>query len=249
MNPWIGALIAVGAGVVVGSIVGRVLRKVLSHERQPVAIREVAGSIGGFAFALCVAAGLITAVGIVAPDQLETIPRGLVNYFPRVMVAGMLLLLGNIAGSVAGMVVGRAAQRAAGEPKPNVVKAVKIVILSAAGILAVSQLGIDTTLINLAVAALLFSAGATFTLLTAFGGRDVARNVAAGRYVRRVLPVGAELLGAVSGTVVKVHPASVEIRRPDGVTVHIPSTRLMDGPIEFRRPGLGSWPPPGDRDA
>ncbi len=147
------------------------------------------------------------------------------------------------------MVVGRAAQRASGEPKPKVVKAIKGACLGTAIILGVSQLGIDTTIVNLAVAALLFSAGATVTLLTAFGGRDMARKVAAGRYVRRILPVGAELTAPVQGTVVKVHPASVEVRRPDGVTVHVPSAQLMDAPIEFRRDTSDStpgWPPPTD---
>lgn len=249
MNPWIGALIAVVAGVLVGSIAGRVLRKVLSHERQPTAIREVAGNIAGFAFALCVAAGLITAVGIVAPEQLDTIPRGLVNYFPRVMVAGLLLLLGNIAGSVLGMAVGRAAQRATGEDQPAVGKTVRGLVLGTAVLLAVSQLGMDTTLVNLAVAALLFSLGATFTLLTALGGRDVARNVAAGRYVRKILPEGSELLGAVPGTVVRVHSASVELRTADGRIVHVPAAALLSGPLEYRTATDASrvddaWPPP-----
>ena len=59
--------------------------------------------------------------------------------------------------------------------------------------------------------------------------------MAAGRYVRRILPVGAELVAPVEGTVVKVHPATVEIRRPDGVTMHVSTAQLLDAPIEFRR--------------
>jgi len=236
MNPWIGAAIAIAGGLVVGSIVGRLVRRVLSHERQPEAIREVAPSIGGFVFALGIAVGLITAVGVVAPDQLTTMPRGLINYFPKVLVAGLMLLVGNIVASVLGMIVGRALQKAAGEARPGPVRLVKGVITATFGILAVSQLGVNTTIINLAVAALLFSAGATFTLLTALGGRDVARNVAAGRYVRRVLPLDAELVGAVEGRVVRVHPATVEVRRADGVTVHVPHSELLATSLQFRRP-------------
>lgn len=234
MNAWIGAAIAVGAGLVVGSIAGRVTRRLLSHQRQPEAIREVAGSIGGFVFALGVAVGLVTAVGIVAPDQLDTVPRQLINYLPKVLVAGLIVLFGNVAASIASMVVGRALQRATGSARPGPVRVVRAVIVALAVILAVSQLGIDTTIVNLGVAAVLFSGGATFTLLTALGARDVARNVAAGRYVRRVLPVGAELVGEHGGTVVEVHPATVELRRADGTTVHVPNARLLDGVITFR---------------
>jgi hypothetical protein len=236
VNGWIGALIAVAAGVVVGQVAGRVVRRVLSNQRQPQAIREVAPSIGGFVLALCIAGGLITAVGIVSPEQLETMPRGLVNYLPKVIVAGIMLLLGNVAASVVGMVVSKSLAAAAGGPRPGPVRAIKAVVMGAAIILAVSQLGVDTTIVNLAVAALLFSAGATFTLLTAYGGRDVARNVAAGRYVRRVLPVGAELIAPVAGIVVKVHPATVELQTADGTTSHVPASSLMAGPLEFRRP-------------
>lgn len=236
MNEWIAAAIAVVAGIVIGQIAGRIVRRVLSHQRQPEAIRQVAGSIGGFVLALCIAAGLVTAVGIVSPDQLETMPRGLVNYLPRVIVAGIMILIGNVAASVIGLVVGRSLHQAAGEERPGPVKIVKGVVVGAAVILAVGQLGVDTTIVNLAVAALLFTAGLTFTLLTASGGRDVARNVAAGRYVRRIVPVGAELVSPVAGVVVKLHPATVEIRRADGVTVHLPSAELLAAPIEFRRP-------------
>jgi hypothetical protein len=236
MNHWLGAAIAIAAGIVVGQVLGRIVRRLLSNERQPPAIREVAPSIGGFVLGICVAAGCITAVGIIDPDQLATMPRGLVNYFPKVIVAGAMVLIGKIAASIVGMIVGRSVQTAAGQPNQAIVKVVKGIVLGAAAILAVAQLGIDTTIVNLAVAALLFSTGATLTLLTSFGGRDVARNVAAARYIRRVLPVGAELTSPVNGTVVKVHPASVEVQRADGVTVHLPAAELLGRPLEFRPP-------------
>jgi small-conductance mechanosensitive channel len=117
-----------------------------------------------------------------------------------------------------------------------VVRIVKSVVIGATAILAVNQLGVDTTIINLAVASLLFSLGATFTLVAALGTRQLAGHVAAGRYVRRIVPVGAELIEPVSGTVVKVHPATVEIRRPDGSTVHIPNETLLTGSLQLRRP-------------
>ena len=141
MNTWVAAAIAVAAGVVVGQLAGRIVRRVLSHDRQPAAIREVAGSIGGFVFALCLTAGLVTAVGIIDPSQLETMPRGLVNYLPKLIVAGIMVLLGNVAASVLGMVVGRSLQQASGEERPTVVRAVKGVVVGAAVILAVGQLG------------------------------------------------------------------------------------------------------------
>ena len=237
MPGWLGALIAIVAALVIGSAVGKIVRRVLSAPRQPQPLREVAPSLGGFAFAMILAAGMLTAVGLLAPDQLDEMPRQALDFLPRVISAGLMILAGNIGAAVIGMIVGRSVERAAGEPRPKVVRAVKGVIMGAAAILAVNQLGIDTTIVNLAVAAILFTLAATATFVMVLGSRELAGDLAAGRYVRRLVPEGAELLAPVRGTVVRLHAASVELERPDGVVVHVSAGRLLEGPIELRRPG------------
>lgn len=232
MNHWISAGIAIVAGFMLGSIGGRIVRKTLADPARPEALRQIASAAASFVFAILVAAGLLVGVGILSPKSLETMPKSLISYFPKVLVAGLTLLIGNVAATLASLAVRSSLLRATGEAKPGVVRIVKAVILSAAAILAVGQLGVNTTIVNLAVAALLFSIGATATLLIGLGGLDVARNVAAGRYVRRILPVGCEVeSAAVIGTVRAVHPATVEIAQEDGVVVHVPHSQVLGGAI------------------
>ena len=235
MNPWISAAIAVAAGLVIGSMAARMIRRLIDRPERPEAVRQIAPAMSSFVMGLSVAAGLIAAVGFVSPDQLRTIPRSLVAYLPKVLVAAVLLMVGNVAGGFAAVATRSAMVRATGQPRPGVARAVKVTILCAAVILAVSQLGVDTTIVNLAVAALLFSAGAVVTLLIGLGGIDVARNVAAGRYIRRIAPPGAEVdTGEVSGVVVAVHPATIELRQADGSVVHLPHSTVLSRQITVR---------------
>jgi hypothetical protein len=235
VNPWISATIAIVGGVVLGSVAGRIVRKVIANPSRPDPVRQIAPALASFVFGVIVAVGLITAVGIVSPEQLDTIPKSLVTYLPKVLVAGVLLMAGNVIGGIAAVAVRSAMVRTTGEARPGPPKIVKTVVMATAGILAISQIGIDTTIVNLAVAALLFTIGATATLLIGVGGVEVARNVAAGRYVRRILPLGADIeAGAGQGIVIAVHPATVELRQADGSRIHLPHSAVLAGTITLR---------------
>ncbi len=236
MNHWISAAIAVAAGFVLGSLVGRVVRRQLGAAKRSEALRQIAPAAASFVMAVLVAIGLVVAVGLVNPDSLDSTPQALVDYLPKALVAGLTLLVGQMAATLAAVGVRSAMLRATGEARSGPPRLVRLVIISAAAILAVSQLGVDTTIVNLAAAALLFSVGAIATLLIGLGGLDVARNVAAGRYVRRILPVGCEVESeAVSGVVVAVHPATVEVSQDGGVVVHVPHTLVLAGAIRVRQ--------------
>jgi hypothetical protein len=235
MNPWISAAIAIVGGVVLGSIAGRVVRKLIAKPSRPEPIQQIAPALASFVFGTIVAIGLIAAVGIVSPDQLDTIPKSLVTYMPKVLVAGVLIMAGNVIGGIAAAAVRSTMIRTTGEARPGPPRIIKMVITATAGILGVSQLGIDTTIVNLAIAALLFTLGATATILIGVGGIDVARNVAAGRYVRRIIPAGSQIETADrAGTVVAVHPATVELRQADGATIHVPHSAVLAGTVTLR---------------
>ncbi|MEZ5340757.1 MAG: hypothetical protein R2706_04710 [Acidimicrobiales bacterium] len=84
---------------------------------------------------------------------------------------------------------------------------VKSLVMGLAVLLAVAQLGIDTSVINLGVAAIFFGVAASLTLLVGLGGRDVAEQVASTRAVRRLVHEGDQVtLSDVSGTVLSIHP-------------------------------------------
>jgi small-conductance mechanosensitive channel len=223
----IGLGIAV-AGVVLGSILAPIARKILGSPKQPEAVRGVAGPVGMFVFWTFVAVGIIAAVAQGSPETLKPLPAKMITYMPKALVAGVLLIVGNVAGQLAALAVGRAMLKATGKKGGVVEKLVRTVILALFGLMAVGQLGINTTIVNMLVAALVFGAALAAALLIGLGGREMARHLTAGRYLRALVAPGAIVeAGDVSGEVVALHPASLEIRVADGSSVHVPNAMVL----------------------
>ncbi|MEZ5231830.1 MAG: mechanosensitive ion channel [Acidimicrobiales bacterium] len=236
MAEWIAAAAVVVAAVVAASVLSRLTRRALGAPNRPEALRSSAASLASVVFSLALVIGLVVAVSVVAPDLLADIPTQLVTYLPRVVVAVVMIIGARAVATAAEIAVGRALARASNATQRRVVTAVRAGILGLAGLLAVGQLGINTTVINLAVAALFFGTAATLTLLIGLGGQEVANQAAAARTLKRSLRVGDELeLHDVSGVVVAEHATAVEIQRADGAHVLVPAARLVQETVIVRR--------------
>jgi hypothetical protein len=241
MNEWIAAAIAVGGGLIVGSIASRIARTQLSKSNVQ-ALRESASPLGGLVFSALVIAGLLVALGFVSPDDLDRLPSDLIDFLPKAISAAIFAIGGNIAGTFAHTAVAKAVagSGAAERCAPTVVR---LAIVAGALILAAAQLGVDTTVINIAVAALLFGVAASLALLTGLGGRQVAGEVAAGRVWRRSLEPGDRIRAQgvagvdVDGVVVDIHPTAIEVDVADagGATLFVPNTKLMETVVERTR--------------
>ena len=232
--------IAVGALVasfLLGTTGASLLRRRLERPKNKEQIRQLAPAAASFVLWSFLAFGLLVAVSMASPGTLDTIPGDLVAYFPRAIVAGALILLANVAGQLVSVAVAQASMRSTGKPNTSLVRAVRTSVLVSGILLAVSQLGVNTTLVNLVVAAGLFGSALAMALLVGLGGRAVAHNVAAGRYLRRLVAPGDELASAqVSGIVAALHPATIEIVGADGARVHVPAGKLMEDVFQVRRP-------------
>lgn len=239
MNEWIAAAIAIGAGLVVGSIASRIVRTQLAKSKVQ-ALRESASPLGGLVFSGVVIVGLLVALGFVSPDDLDQLPSDLINFLPKAISAAIFAIGGSIAGTFAHTAVTKAVagSGAAERFAPTVVK---LAIVAASLILAAAQLGVDTTVINIAVAALLFGVAASLALLTGLGGRQVAGEVAAGRVWRRSLEPGDRIRARgvagvdIDGVVVDIHPTAIEVDGA-GTTLFVPNTKLMETVVERSRP-------------
>jgi small-conductance mechanosensitive channel len=226
MNDWIAAAIALAAGLIGASFVGRIVQNVLSQPRRPKALRSAAGPVSSLAFSAVLVAGLMTALGFVNRQALDDIPNDLVDFLPRLLSAGIVLILANVAAQlVSAAMEGTVARMgSAGRNLPTIVRAV---ILGFGAVLAAAQLGVDTTVINITIAAILFGAALSVALLSGLGGRAVSAEVAAGRAVRRMLNPGDTVhLDGVDGTVVSVGSVAVEIATGDG-TAMVPNSRFV----------------------
>ena len=234
---WIWAAVAVVAGFVVGGILSRIVRTVLGRARRADAVRNNAGAIASLFFSLAVIVGLITALGIVNRDSLDTLPEDLVDYIPSVLSAAIVLIIANV---VATFVVA-AVERSMGHVSPTIRARVppilRTTILFAGVLIAANQLGVDTTVLTLAAAAVFFGLAAAAALVAFAGSRQVAAEVAAGRALRRLLHIGDRIdTDDVTGAIVELHGIGAEVETADGRRLIVPYSALLASVIGIERP-------------
>lgn len=234
-SEWLWALIAIVAGMVLGSIAARLGRGLMGREKNPDVLQQNASALASMIFSVFLVIGLVTALGIIKPDALDQITDDAVSYLPRVLSAGIVVIIGNVLGTLAASATASAIGRAAGKAGEQIPMIIRFAILGFAAILASSQLGIDTTIINIAVAALLFSIGLSLAMLVGFGGQPVAHEIAAGRALRRILQPGDDIRSeGLAGTIQTVHSTAVEVEM-DGESVLIPNSEIFNGRMAVTR--------------
>lgn len=228
MNKWLAAGIAVAAGFVIGSIVARIVRGMLSKEGRPEALKTMASPISSLFFAASVIIGLITALGFVDEEALDQLPKDFIDYVPRALSAAIVLIVANIAATLVVAALERSLGPVSASIRQRVPPIVRGAILFMGGLIAAAQLGIDTQILTLASAALFFGVALTVALVAYSGSGPVASEVAASRALRRVLAVGDGIdTDLVTGTIIELHGVKAEVETADGRNVLVPYTALL----------------------
>ena len=227
---WIWAAVAFGSGLLFGEIAGRIVRSALSRRGE--AARESASAVGTFVFWTSTAVGLVIAIALIDSSVLEDLGDRLSESLPRFLVA-FLLLIGGYAVSVAvAAMIGQSARKATGVRQVGLERMLRVAIMAAAVVVALTEMGVDSSVLVVLLAVVIGAPALAIALLTAQGGRDVAAQIAAGRSPRHQLRPGQVLAcDGEQGTIVVLHPSTVEIERPDGTRVLIPNRRLLDAPF------------------
>ncbi len=228
------AALAVGGGVLLGAIAGWATRRFLGSESKPAGVRQIAKPFAAFVFWFLTGLGIVIGVGTISPESLEPLPGRILSYLPRVLVAGLILIGGHALSSLVAIAVSRSLSRASGGRHTQIRRIVQYSLMGAAIVLALNQLGVDTTILTMTIAAILLSAGASFALLIGLGCREVAGEVAAGRYLRRILKAGdAVNTGSLQGVVLELHPASLELETETSARLQIPYSQLLTRGFQY----------------
>lgn len=236
MNEWIAAAIAVAGGLVIGSLLARIVRGVLTKERRPEALQRSAGAIASLFFSVAVIIGLITALGLVNEEALDQLPEDLVDYVPRALSAAIVVIIANIAATFIVAALERSLGHVSAGIRRRVPPIVRGAILFAGGLIAANQLGIDTTILTLAAAALFFSIALTVALVAYSGSGAVSSEIAASRALRRVLNPGDRIeTELATGTIIELHGVKAEIETTDGGRVLVPYSSLLDAVVGIER--------------
>jgi small-conductance mechanosensitive channel len=248
-----GALLLLLIGIVLARVLARLLRRGLrmagldsTAERWGVAdVLERAGLGRSLAHVIAVAVRIsLTVVVVFAALSLlglqflsESLNQG-VLFLPKVLAALALVLIGVVlAAFVRERVERTATQWDLPIPLGPVFQGVVLAIFI---ITAAAQLTISTALLMVLVAILLAAVAAPFALAFGLGGRDVARSLSAGRYVRAAFSEGQVIrVDDVRGTVERLEPSAM-VLRTETETIRVPNHVLLDRTVVIEEEGGGS---------
>jgi small-conductance mechanosensitive channel len=230
------AVLAVGVVVafVARSVALRLLARVLPPSDGRPSPQARSASRGLLWFLLLVA--LVIATSLLAPDLLAGVPAQVVRWLPRLGVALLILWLGAIAAGLLRQLVEAGLARVEVANAALLGRVVYWLVLGLAILMAADELGVRTGVLQTLLFILVVVAGTAAALAVGLGGRALAGNVIAGRYVDDRFSVGEQIeVDEFRGTIVDVGLASVTIADPGGGLVEIPNGFLLTHPV--RRSG------------
>lgn len=142
------------------------------------------------------------------------------RYVPR-LIAAVLVLLGGVVASnlAAGWIRGsaRSAGIAYGE---SVARAARGTIILVASVVALTQAGIDSTLLVVAVATVLGAFLGAVALAFGLGARTTVANIIGAHYFQRSFKVNQRIrIGELEGRILEIQPTGVLLDTAEGVTL------------------------------
>jgi hypothetical protein len=248
-----GALFLLVVGIIVARVFARLLRRGLrmagldsASERWGVAdVLERAGLGRSLAHVISVAVRIsLTVVVVFAALSLlglqflsQSLNEG-VLFLPKVLAALALVLIGVVlAAFVRDRVDRTATQWDLPIPLGPVAQGVVLAIFF---ITAAAQLTISTALLMILVAILLAAAAMPFAIAFGLGGREVARSLSAGRYVRAAFDEGQVIrVDDIRGRVERIEP-SATVLRTETETIRVPNHVLIDRTVVIEDDATGA---------
>lgn len=226
------AVIAMAAGLLLGEIAGRILRTSMMSSGRSRESHEMARPLGAFVFWCGTASGILVAAAVLGGANIDGSTEQISDILPRILGAAAMIFIGYALATGASVAIGQSALRATGVRHRNLERAIRFSVLGASGALALGGLGVDSAILAVAIGLLGGMPLLALTLLTAWGGREVASNLSAGRALKSQLRVGYWLSsGDSAGVVVAVHAVTVEIEDAEGAHWHLPLSQLLAKPF------------------
>jgi small-conductance mechanosensitive channel len=160
-------------------------------------------------------------------------------FLPQILVALALLLAGVVlAGWVRDRVDRLAYQMDLPVPLGQLAYAAVIVIFV---LTAAAQVALSTAFVALMVTIIVAAGASTLAIAFGLGGRDMARALSAGRYVRGAHQVGQTIsVGDVRGEISAIDSTATVLRMADGDEVRVPNHLLLDQVVRVHSPGEGA---------
>ncbi len=189
-----------------------------------------------FFLILSFATAAVQLMGLAAVAELL---QNVLRFIPRAISAAILLVFGSMLARFLGNTVETVAENVNVNYASALGKLIEYAIVIFAAVLAISTLGVDTTLLTTSLTIIIASLGLALALTFGLGSRDAARNVIAGYYIRQSFRPGQQVTaGQYSGTVRATSGAYtiLEVTDENGTlqTVSVPNAILLQSAIVGR---------------
>src|SRR4051794_35899794 len=175
---------------------------------------------------------LFAALSLLGLQFLSASLNAAILYLPRVLFAFLLVLAGMVISEFVRRQVDRlATQMDIPGPLGGLAQAV---VLAVFVVTALAQVGVPTQILLVLVAVLLAAAALTLALAFGIGGREMAREVSARRYVEGAFRVGEEITVAeVRGRISSIEATGTVLETTAGERVRVPNSRLIAGVVHL----------------
>jgi small-conductance mechanosensitive channel len=239
-----GALLLLVLGLLLARLLGRMTRGVLiaagvdelaarwrvdetlARARLDPSLARLAGAAVRITVSVVVMFAALTLLGL---EPLSQSLNEAVLFLPNLLVALALLLAGVVLAGFARERVDRLTYQM-DFPVP-LGQFAQVATLAIFGIMALAQVGVSAGILLTVIVILLAAAAATFALAFGLGGRDVAKALNAGRFVRSAFEVGQTIsVGNVRGEITAIEAEATVIGTAEG-SVRVPNHMLMESVV------------------
>jgi hypothetical protein len=249
-----GALVLLLVGLLLARLVGRLVRRgliaagvdeladrwrinqTLADARLQPSLAGVAGTAVRITLSVIVTFAALTLLGL---ELLSQSLNEAVLFLPNVLAALALLLAGVV---LAGLVRERVDRLTYQMDFPVPLgHLAQIATLALFAVTAATQVGVSAGILVMVIAILLAGAAGTFALAFGLGGRETARALNAGRFVRSAFEVGQTIsIGELRGRILAIEPDATVLGTDDG-KVRVPNNMLIESIVKIhgdtREPG------------
>ncbi len=143
-----------------------------------------------------------SAMQLMALTTVAILLQNVLAFVPRAISGALIVIFGSMLARFLGGTITSVADSVNITYANALGKIIEYAIVAFVVVLAISTLGVDTTILTSSLTIIIASTGLALALTFAFGARDSAHNVIAGYYVRQAFQPGQRLTyGSYTGTV------------------------------------------------
>jgi small-conductance mechanosensitive channel len=253
-----GAIVLLLLGLLVAWLLGRITRRALSaagaddladrwgvtpHLTQ-IGLPESFAAVAGGAVRLAVSLVVIfAALSLVGLEFLSDSLNAAVLAIPKLLIGAALLLAGLVLGGIVRNRIDRLTYQL-DSPVP-LGQVAQIAVVAVFAITAAAQIAVSTAVLLVLVVIALGGLVGMVALAFGLGGREVARALSAGRYVRTAYEPGQRIsVGEVSGEISSIDGVATVLRAADGRSIRVPNHLLIESMVTVESGGPGEEPGP-----